>query len=305
MCNFDKTMKNKVDSSLESWEVAYAWITDCVANHLACHKRLLKSQNRPRRLIAVGEHDEDVRLCESSKLHSDALYVTLSHCWGKRGIPVKLQQENESILSEQIPVGEISKTFRDAIHFTRRLRLLGVKYIWIDALCILQDSKEDWRQQAAIMGEIYLNAFCNLAASTGPDGTSGLYPDDDRIRMSRRVCTIQAGVGSCLTGAFNIQNRDILGSEARNNTILSRGWCVQELALAPRVLYFGRGHMAWDCSTLVAVDTMPTRPIGLRDGYGFTGRKFQYWDLNSAEKFGLTKLTMRENTQPSPITTPG
>jgi hypothetical protein len=80
-------------------------------------------------LIAVGEHDEDVRLCESSKLDSDALYVTLSHCWGKKGVLVKLQQDNESILSKRIPIREISKTFKDAIHFTKRLRLLSVEYI--------------------------------------------------------------------------------------------------------------------------------------------------------------------------------
>lgn len=176
---------------------------------------------------------------------------------------------------EGIPESSISQTFKDAFDFTRKLRVLGVKYIWIDALCILQDCQEDWDDQALIMGEIYGGAFCNLAASTGRDGTSGLYPKLDGI--SRRTCTIKEILSRPLKGPLALQNRDIMGNGVRDSTILSRGWCVQELVLAPRVLYFGRDYAAWDCSTLTAEDSAPTQKIASELGYLFHGRKFQFW----------------------------
>jgi len=267
--------------------VAFAWITNCIVNHSGCRKQLLSSQNRPRRLIAVGDEDDTVRLVKSSKLYPDALYVTLSHCWGPKGIPFKLQKSNESILFEQIPMNELSQTFKDAIAFTRRLQLLGVGYIWIDALCILQDCEEDWYDQALIMGEIYGGAFCNLAACTGSDGNSGLCPKPDGD--SRRICTVKGGDSSFLSGSFTIRNKDIMGNGIRKNTILSRGWCVQELALAPRVLYFGRNHTAWDCSTLLAEETLPTHQMIREDGYGFTGRKFRYWNPDRGDWSGAIR----------------
>lgn len=223
----------------------------------------------------MGEKGDysDLHLCDSKDFDSKALYVTLSHCWGPKGVLFKLERTNHSALSERIPISALSQTFKDAIDFTRRLQVFGVKYIWIDALCIVQDSEgdEDWRDQARIMGEIYGSSFCNLAATVGPDGSSGFGLNLDRI--SRHVCTIKAGINSCLSGCFGIQNRDIFRSWARVDTILSRGWCVQELALAPRVLYFGRGCTAWDCSTLTAEEGAPTRQMTLKDGYAFTGRK--------------------------------
>ena len=274
VCNFDKKIEQGVENFLKIWEIAFAWITNCVVNHLDCRRQLLESHSRPRRLIAVGDLDDDVRLCNSSALDPDALYVTLSHCWGPQGIPFKLQKGNESILSERIPMAQLSLTFTDAIKLTRRLQVLGVKYLWIDALCILQDSEEDWRDQALIMGEIYGNAFCNIAACTGSDGTSGLYPDNDGV--SRRVCTLDTGTSSCLSGYFAVRDKNIMRSDAKNATILSRAWCVQELMLAPRVLYFSRSHTVWECATLLAEDSAPTRQMVLQDGYDFNGRKFKY-----------------------------
>jgi len=201
--------------------------------------------------------------------------VTLSHCWGPKGVPFKLQKANESTLSERIPIDKLSLTFKDAIRFTRRLRILGVRYIWIDALCIIQDSEEDWQDQAFIMGEIYGSAFCNLAACTGPDGSSGLYPHSDGI--SRRLCTLKAGASSCISGSFAVRDRNVMRSSQNKSTILSRAWCVQELMLAPRVLYFAHNHTVWECSALLAEDSLPTRHIDLKDGYDFSsGRKFRY-----------------------------
>jgi hypothetical protein len=100
-----------------------------------------------------------------------------------------------------------------------------------------------------------------------------------------------------MSGAFTVRNKDIMGNNVRNNTILSRGWCVQELALAPRVLYFGRDHAAWDCSTLLAEDTAPTRQMIREDGYGFGGRKFRYWNREWRDWSGAIRIDLDAKTR--------
>ncbi|KAF4635923.1 hypothetical protein G7Y89_g2174 [Cudoniella acicularis] len=143
--------------------------------------------------------------------------------------------------------------------------------------CIIQDSTEDWQDHTRIMGEMYGNAFCNIAVCTGSDGTSGLFPDNDAV--SRRVCTLNTGASTCLSGSFAVRDKNLMRANAKNATILSRGWCVQELMLAPRILHFSRGHTVWECSTLLAEDSAPTHQMVLADGYNFPSRKFKYMDV--------------------------
>lgn len=54
---------------------------------------------------------------------------------------------------------------------------LGVRYIWIDSLCIIQDSEEIWLEQSALMGQIYSNSFCNIAAAHASDSRQGCFID--------------------------------------------------------------------------------------------------------------------------------
>lgn len=61
--------------------------------------------------------------------------------------------------------------FLDAISVTREL---GIKYLWIDCLCILQDRPEDWERESAVMGKVYEHGICNLAATGASSGGKGL-----------------------------------------------------------------------------------------------------------------------------------
>jgi Heterokaryon incompatibility protein (HET) len=106
-------------------------------------------------------HAIDVGMC----------YTTLSRCWGLKQSLV-LKKSTSSRLQRGFPVEELPKTFREAVQLTQQL---GVHYIWIDALCIFQDSGEDWRMEAATMSEVYSNSFLNIAASTAKDNDTGLF----------------------------------------------------------------------------------------------------------------------------------
>ena len=111
-------------------------------------------------------------------------YVALSHCWGtsqmtvlteqmtsadKQKSAIPLQTFTQGINQESLP-----KTFQDAIY---ACRMLDVRYLWIDALCILQDSIDDWRHESARMQHVYSNAFLTLAADGSSDNTGGLFQE--------------------------------------------------------------------------------------------------------------------------------
>lgn len=78
----------------------------------------------------------------------------------------------------------LSRTFQDAVHATLEL---GLRYLWIDALCIVQDSKSDWSQEALAMADVYQGAFCKLAATGSVDGHGGLFHDLNVKMMSRCI----------------------------------------------------------------------------------------------------------------------
>jgi hypothetical protein len=84
--------------------------------------------------------------------------MTLSHCWGGRS-HIKLTMDNTEDFQSNIPCDDLPKTFLEAISVVKHL---GIAYLWIDALCIIQDSPSDWACEAAKMPKVYANSFLNI-----------------------------------------------------------------------------------------------------------------------------------------------
>jgi len=95
----------------------------------------------PTRLIDVGPSDGS-RQPRLRELKQRARYLTLSHCWGGGKVAMTMTSNFDERCAA-IPLESLSKVFQEAIHFTR---LFGMRYIWIDSLCIIQDSSKDWEQ---------------------------------------------------------------------------------------------------------------------------------------------------------------
>src|SRR5947207_3291541 len=112
------------------------WMEECAAH--GCAKN--DNSKLPKRVISVPS---DLSACP--KLYTtngeSGRYIALSHCWGQRPNMTKLTIGNVALWEDAIEASLLSRNFRDALVVTRRL---GFPYIWIDALCIIQDSKEDW-----------------------------------------------------------------------------------------------------------------------------------------------------------------
>ena len=145
--------------SQESWNAFRTWLRTCVSKHSQCSPRSLEVRRRqlPRRLIEVSQANTvRLRTIENNIENMHTIeYLALSHCWGS-GPRFKLTSSSAAMLYEGVQISALCKTFQDAILVTKSFwDEFGVRYLWIDSLCIVQDSVVDWRRESAIMGEIY------------------------------------------------------------------------------------------------------------------------------------------------------
>jgi hypothetical protein len=152
-----------------------------------------------------------------------------------------------------MPIASLPKTFRDAISVARSL---AFRYIWIDSLCIVQDSVEDWRQEAAYMQEIYTYSSCTIAATAAADGEGGCFSERDpsSLRLSKIA----------LRWADKADERNYLliddqyvDKQLTTAPLNRRGWVLQERILSPRTLHFGQSQMFWQCRETMACEAFP------------------------------------------------
>lgn len=104
-------------------------------------------------------------------------YSTLSYQWGGKSF-LKLTHQNYNSFLNHLPIEALPITFRDAIIISRKL---GIEYLWIDALCIIQGSRDDWKREAALMSSVYGGSFVNIAASSAQDVYGGCFLKPDNI----------------------------------------------------------------------------------------------------------------------------
>ncbi|KAL2063411.1 hypothetical protein VTL71DRAFT_5216 [Oculimacula yallundae] len=133
--------------------------------------------------------------------------------------------------------------------------MLGRRYLWIDMLCIIQDSKEDWQCEAALMGEVYRNGYCNLSAIAAEDGSVGII-------FERQVAPTTVRAVVCTSE--DREAKDVLLCDPRSwyaaidrSPLLARGWVCQVRLSSLRNVHFGRGKIFWKCASLVACEDFP------------------------------------------------
>lgn len=228
------------------------WIDDC-SKHEGCRPSQ-KPPWLPTRLVDISEYDEGrVRIVDSSCVSRmrTVTYLALSHCWGRKPFLV-MTEENKEEFEKGVPLSSLAPNFRDAISVTHQL---GFRYIWIDSMCIIQGSAEDWRREAPTMNQVYRNAFLTIGAMASPDAHGGLFRDRDPEMMG--PCPIQIktetyGVMECLMVKSDLWERHV-----KQAPLSKRAWVVQERILAPRSLYFCEGQLFWECREQYACESFP------------------------------------------------
>jgi hypothetical protein len=157
-------------------------------------------------------------------------------------------------LQQGINVQRLPRAFQDAILLTRQL---GVEYLWIDSLCIIQDTDDqsDWFRESLTMDKVYSHAFVNISATLAENGTEGLLGPRHSHALSA-----PPGVEVNAHGRIETQyiiNSDFWHDQISNAPLNKRGWVFQERFLARRVIHFGPRQIGWECQQLQALETFP------------------------------------------------
>ncbi|PSN74669.1 HET-domain-containing protein [Corynespora cassiicola Philippines] len=219
----------------ESWGFINHWLTNCSTHHKECIGRLENSKVFPTRILDVSEDRTHLVIWDHNR--KPAPYATLSYCWGRGPFRPTLQSNIEFHLNG-IDETTLPNTLRDAIRVTRKMK---VQYIWIDCLCIIQDMREDWSQEASRMGDYYRGAFVNISALGSQESFKGFL--QARNNQPTAVLNSTMGIRPALPGW-----KDVF----QNSPLSQRAWVLQERLMSNRTVHFGENELFWECSTISA-----------------------------------------------------
>ncbi|KAK0371170.1 hypothetical protein CLIM01_11471 [Colletotrichum limetticola] len=246
--------QNTNTGSDQALSLARQFLTDCLASH-DCS---MPNDDRwaPTRLIDLGDSPSNVaKLVPSRSLPRPVRWITLSHCWGLKQ-PCVLLESNITQFLREIPHSELSRTFSDAFIITKKL---GVRYLWIDSICIIQQSQDDWRREAPTMGKVYSLSLCTISASHAADGSGGCFSDRDPWTVM--PCIIPSPFSTDPKVPLYILHGDTLQerwkSEVPEGPLHKRAWVFQERLLSPRTLYFGKSQILWGCGLIELCESFP------------------------------------------------
>ena len=190
--------------------------------------------------------------------------MTLSHRWGNLS-PLTLTQSTYHMLKEQNPVSALPKTFRDVV---ATVRSLGARYVWIDSLCIFQDSREDWLKESLKMRNVYAHSMLNIAATAAKNSDEGCFRDRNPSLL--RPCITYATWTGIPETQYAVLDNLFWRDNLSTLPLLRRGWVLQERVLAPRILHFGQAQTFWECQVKNACETYPNGvPSSIWNGVNF------------------------------------
>jgi hypothetical protein len=231
------------------------WLEQCITGHERCNA-VVAEPWAPTRLVYIGGEDQHhVRLI-CSQTAAPEQYATLSHVWGDH-VPVKTLTDTLEAFLQVIPVATLPKTFTDAIDVARSYNL---DYLWIDSLCIIQDSVEDWEREAGAMNKVYRHAFLNIAATGASNPSQGCFQERNPDAILPTIVTLKSksehGPGADLILAAHVVPTQFW-AEFDLQPLQQRAWVFQERFLSPRILHYGRNQVSWECQTLFACEAYP------------------------------------------------
>jgi hypothetical protein len=218
-------------------EQAREWLETCVNDHVGECDNLAWNDEPPQLLIEILS-SESIRLRENH----EGRYVALSYCWGDTRTFLKVEKDevdrgmtlnsNLRQRKDPFPIADLPHTVRDAIAI---VRALGIRFVWIDTLCINQDTKEG----VSMMHKVYSNALFTLCACATTRATSKLLDQREAWTHSTEPCRL---------GGQWLTTPDMSLNELRlRSPLAERAWTLQEERLSPRMLYVSSNRIHWSC----------------------------------------------------------
>ena len=270
--------------SQESFSMVSRWLGKCLETHTqGCRIAGIDALPEdisgaecvefPTRILDVGESShalEDIKLIDSGSMKGQ--YATLSHRWPAD--PTLHFKTTSSTIGDRrkgIPCAVMPKPFQDAVTVVREL---GLRYLWIDSLCILQDSTEDWKRESAVMGQIYHRSTLTIMAATESRLKAPLSnttsssaeiqaeegflhraetPKWPTVKLPYRTKSGQ------VQGDWFLQDQAPLLADRWD--LFTRGWVLQEEQLSRRKVMYHFDHILWVCRPLLLALPLPPQPF--------------------------------------------
>ncbi|KAI5859289.1 HET-domain-containing protein [Durotheca rogersii] len=258
-------------SDAQTWSLVETWVDRCLTGHESCLQRD-STLFSPTRLLELRDinGEKSFRLVHRGEFDPQERYITLSHCWGPEPASKKLRllQSTSDMLRKGLPVSTLPKTFRHAFEIVERLK---VRHLWIDRLCIVQDSAADWQAEASTMQTIYHHGLINIAALGAQDDQAGCFFDREPALIAPTIINIWSRDDDASFSFRFDDEMEAWKNDFKGQPLLSRAWVLQERILSTRNLYFGSKQVFWECFESNHCETIPnatlvskprTRPAG-------------------------------------------
>lgn len=235
------------------------WMAECRENHqyqcAVSHSRL------PTRILEIDNDTWNLSLRNGLLLKEE--YATLSSCWGTM-MPFGTTLDSLHDRMHEIKFNQIPKTYQDAVRIARQC---GIRYLWIDALCIIQDDAQDWQREASKMMEIFGNSSLNISGARAINAMSGFLGPVQNTSVYTTTTTKIAGqlVPKTSKDSNIILRRQLptAHSALAGEPLFARAWALQEHIAAPRGIYFGSSRLVWSCQVKSVSDDSETPKVPL------------------------------------------
>lgn len=265
----------------------------------------------PKRLVHIkNDHHATLIDVTDGSVHANATYAALSYCWGGDQ-SFKAEKSNLSYLMEDgFLIDSLPIVWQETIGLCRKL---GLSYLWIDALCIVQDDEVDWAGESVHMDPIYENAYLTIAPATSSSADTpylGNTPDPCRKPVEFTVLPATSDRPATTVSAretpryWHFREEKYMGKDPWR----LRGWTMQEEILSRRLVIFGAEEMQWRCKTTASCECQEkimymysARAKEIFEGSGQSSREERelgmqtYWRYSVIGRFGPRQFTYPED----------
>lgn len=223
----------------------------CISNQ--CMNKMSRTRFVPRRLLDIGGcKTTSARLIESDKKifvrywKTQLRYATLSYCWGGSLSMITTKANKREHETTGIDVHNMPATFQDAIYIVKKL---GIRYIWIDALCIVQDDQDDWEAESVAMCDVFAHSKVTICAAkcSSPEEHFLLRPTDELLSLHFRS-TLRPHISGQYSIRLEPRHVSPASQDLENSAWISRAWVWQEQITSTRQLVFGNKTLQFRCN---------------------------------------------------------
>ena len=237
------------------------WFDRCSREHNCAESRNV--QFIPSRLLKISDDTWRLVCASEYPFPANLEYGTISHRCTAETFHLMLKSGNLTTLGSERALSELPTDFRTAVLIAR---FLAIEFLWIDSLCIVQDSRdrEDGARESMLMQDIYRNSICNIVIQPSAEPSSGSSTLERFNRAQKKEVEWvnlkwkQGWFRRKIKASYTVERNDFWESSTHRTELSARGWIFQELMLSPRILHVYEDQLFWEFPKMSACEWHPS-----------------------------------------------